>query len=72
VRSGTPSTVLSDGDVGLWNLQRTVLPSATIVLDWFHIVMRFEHVLRATAGLGAVTIDAHLSAVSRRDIERAK
>jgi hypothetical protein len=72
VRSGTPSTVLSDGDAGLWNLQRTVLPGATIVLDWFHIAMRFEHVLRATAGLGAGTIDTHLSAVARRDIERAK
>ena len=24
VRSGTPSTVLSDGDAGLWNLQRTM------------------------------------------------
>ena len=41
VRSGTPSTVLSDGDAGLWNLQRTVLPGETVVLDWFHISMRF-------------------------------
>jgi hypothetical protein len=37
----------------------------------FHIAMRFEHVLSATAGLGAGTIDAHLGAVARRDIERA-
>jgi hypothetical protein len=72
VRGGTASTVLSDGDAGLWNLQRTVLPGATVVLDWFHIAMRFEHVLRATAGVGAGTIDAHLGAVARRDIERAK
>ncbi len=72
VRSGTPSTVLSDGDAGLWNLQRTVLLGATVVLDWFHIAMRFEHVLRAAAGFGAGTVDAHLGAVARHDIERAK
>jgi hypothetical protein len=72
VRGGTPSTVLSDGDAGLWNLQRTVLPGATVVLDWFHISMRFEHVLRAAAGIGAGTIDAHLAVIARRDIERAK
>jgi hypothetical protein len=72
VRSETACTVLSDGDAGLWNLQRTILPGATVVLDWFHIAMRFEYVLRATAGLGAGTIDAHLGAAARRDIERAK
>jgi hypothetical protein len=33
VRGGTPATVLSDGDAGLRNLQRTVLPAATVVLD---------------------------------------
>ena len=30
VRGGTPSTVLSDGDAGLWALQRAVLPAATV------------------------------------------
>ena len=34
--------------------------------------MRFEHVLRAAAGIGAGTIDAHLGVIARRDIERAK
>ncbi len=72
VRGGTPSTVLSDGDAGLWALQRTVLPAATVVLDWFHIAMRFEHVLRAAAGVGTGTADAHLGKLSRRYIERAK
>lgn len=72
VRGGTPSTALSDGDAGLWNLQRAVLPAATVVLDWFHIAMRFEHVLRAAAGVGVGTADAHLGALSRRDVERAK
>lgn len=33
VRGGTPSTVLSDGDTGLRNLQRRVLPKAAVVLD---------------------------------------
>jgi hypothetical protein len=46
VRSRTPHTVLSDGDVSLRNLQRRVPPKTTVVLDWFHIGMRFEHVRR--------------------------
>ena len=49
-----------------------MLPGATVVLDWFHIAMRFEHILRAATGVGADTIDAHLGGVARRDIERAK
>ncbi len=72
VRGGTPSTVLSDGDAGLWNLQRIVLPASTVVLDWFHIAMRFEHALRAAASVGAGTADARLGELARRDIERAK
>jgi hypothetical protein len=72
VRSGTPSTVLSDGDAGLWALQRVVLPTATVVLDWFHIAMRFEHVLRAAIGVGRATADAHLGELARHHIERAK
>jgi hypothetical protein len=70
VRGGTTSTVLSDGDAGLWNLQRTVLAAATVVLDWFHIAMRVEHVLRAAAGVSTGTADAHLGELSRRGIER--
>jgi hypothetical protein len=72
VRDRTPATVLSDGDAGLRNLQRRVLPEATGVLDWFHIAMRFEHVLQAAIGLGVGTVDAHLGKPSRRDIEHAK
>jgi hypothetical protein len=56
----------------LWYLQRQVPPDAAIVLDWFHIAMRFEHVLRAAAGLGAGSAGAHLGEICRRDIERAK
>ena len=53
VRTGTPATVLSDGDAGLWKLQRQVMPEATLVLDWWHIAMRFEHALQAARGLSA-------------------
>jgi hypothetical protein len=52
VRLGTPATVLSDGNAGLWKLQRRVMPKATVVLDWWHIAMRFEHALQAARGLG--------------------
>jgi len=72
VMGGTSSTVLSDGDAGLWSLQRVVLPAETLVLDWFHVAMRFEHVLRAASGVGVGTADAHLSELSKRHVERAK
>jgi hypothetical protein len=66
----TPATVLSDGDAGLWRLQREALPNATVVLDWWHIAVRFEHALQAARGLGAT--DAHLAAEAVRGLERAK
>jgi len=72
VTDRTPTTVLFDGDTGLQRLQRRVLPEATVVLDWFHIAMRFEHALQTATGLGAGTTDAYLSRQMRHDIERAK
>jgi hypothetical protein len=66
----TPATVLSDGDAGLWRLQRESLPNATVVLDWWHTAVRFEHALQAARGLGAA--DAHLAAEAVRGLERAK
>jgi hypothetical protein len=72
VRDRTPATVLSDGDVGLRNLQRRVLPEATGVLDWIHIAMRFEHVLQAAIGLAAGTGAAHPGDPTRCDFEHAK
>jgi hypothetical protein len=72
VRGGTPATVLSDGDEGLRNLQRRVLPKATVVLDWFHIAMRFEHALQTATGLGAGTVDSYVGMIAHRDIEHAK
>jgi hypothetical protein len=61
------TTVLSDGDAGLWRLQREALPNATVVLDWWHAAVRFEHTLQAARGLGAT--DAHLAAEA---VRRAK
>lgn len=55
----------SASDVGLRNLKRRVLSEATVVLDWFHIAIRFEHALQTATGLGTGTINVcrhdHLS-----------
>jgi hypothetical protein len=72
IRLGTPATVLSDGDAGLWKLQRQVMPKATLVLDWWHIAMRFERALQAARGLGAGTASACLHVYPVRDLEGAK
>ena len=50
VSAATSSTALCDGDAGLWRLQREVLPGATVVLDWWHAAVRFEHALRRGSG----------------------
>ena len=70
VTADTPATVLCDGDAGLWRLQREALPNATVVLDWWHAAVRFEHALQAARGLGAA--DAHLADEAVRGLERAK
>ncbi len=57
VYADTPVTVLCDGDAGLWWLQRETLPDATVVLDWWHVAVRFEHALQAARGLGAGSAD---------------
>src|SRR4051794_29187969 len=72
VRADMPATVLCDGDAGLWRLQREALPGATIVLDWWHAAVRFEHALQAARGLGAGPADASLTHDAVRDLERAK
>src|SRR5277367_1819730 len=70
VTADTPATVLCDGHAGLWRMLREALPNATVVLDWWHAAVRFEHALQAARGLGAV--DAHLAAEAVRGLERAK
>ena len=52
VHADTSATVLCDGDAGLWRMQREALPDATIVLDWWHVAVRFEHALQAARGPG--------------------
>jgi len=72
VSADTPATVLCDGDAGLWRLQREALPRATIVLDWWHAAVRFEHALQAARGLGVGTADTHFADEAVRGLERAK
>src|SRR4051795_8802817 len=72
VNADTPATVLCDGDAGLWRLQRVALPDATVVLDWWHLAVRFEHALQAARGLGAGTAEIHLADQAVRGLERAK
>ena len=72
VGADTSATVLCDGDAGLWRLQRAVLPGATVVLDWWHAAVRFEHARQAARSLGADTADAHLADRAVRGLERAK
>ncbi len=72
VHADMPATVLCDGDAGLWRLQRDALPGATVVLDWWHAAVRFEHALQAARGLGAGTADTHFASEAVRDLERAK
>jgi hypothetical protein len=70
VTADTRATVLCDGDAGLWRLQREALPNATVVLDWWHAAVRFEHALQAARGLGMA--DAHRAAEAVSGLERAK
>jgi hypothetical protein len=62
--------VLCDGDAGLWRLQREALPGATVMLDWWHAAVRFEHALQAARGFGPA--DASLAHDAVRDLDRAK
>jgi hypothetical protein len=68
----TPATVLCDGDAGLWRLQRETLPAATVVLDWWHVAIRFEHALQTARGLGAGAANADLADQAVHSLVRAK
>jgi hypothetical protein len=70
VHADTPATVLCDGDAGLWRLQREALPDAALVLDWWHVAVRFDHALQTARGLGAA--DADLADEAVGNLERAK
>ena len=49
-----------------------MLPGATVVLDWWHVAVRFEHALRTARGLGAGTADVPLAREAARKLDRAK
>jgi len=53
-------------------LQHAALPKATVVLDWWHAAVRFEHALQVARGLGAGTANTHLADKAVRGLERAK
>src|SRR5271165_5431670 len=72
VPADRPAIVLCDGDAGLWRLQREALPKATVVLDWWHAAVRFEHALQAARGLGAGSADTLPAAEAVRGLVRAK
>jgi hypothetical protein len=73
VYADTPATVLCDGDAGLWRLQRETLPDATVVLDWWHVAVRFEHALQTARGLGVGIADGQqLADEAVGAIDRAK
>src|SRR5690349_24525665 len=57
---------------GCGGLQRATLPEATVVLDWWHLAVRFEHALQAARGLGAGTAETPLADQAVRSLERAK
>ena len=71
VHADTPATVLCDGDAGLWRLQREALPAATVVLDWWHVAIRFEHALQTARGLGGGAA-SDLADEAVGNLERAK
>ena len=72
MNADTPATVLCDGDAGLWRLQREALADATVVLDWWHVAVRFEHALQTTRGLGVGTADTRFADEAVAAIDRAK
>lgn len=48
---GAQVTVLSDGDAGLKAIQKEIAPKSEHILDWFHLAMRFQHVIQVARGL---------------------
>jgi hypothetical protein len=71
-RSGTEVTVLSDGDTGLRAIQREVAPNSTHVLDWFHLAMRFQHVIQVARGLSQYQIPSAAKLWLTGRVDRAK
>jgi hypothetical protein len=53
---------------GLWRMQREALPAATVVLDWWHVAIRFEHALQTARGLSAGAAGADLADEAVRNL----
>ena len=65
-----PVTVLSDGGEGISHACQ--LPAAAErVLDWFHIGMRFEHLLTSLRGLRGATSQERAQAILSAGAEYA-
>jgi hypothetical protein len=65
-------TVLSDGDAGLRAIQREVAPKSEHILDWFHLAMRFQHVIQVTRGLSQDQIQTLAKLWVTGRVDRAK
>ncbi len=70
--NGTEVTVLSDGDTGLRAIQREVAPNSTHILDWFHLAMRFQHVIQVARGMSQQQIPAPAKCWLTTRVDRAK
>ena len=68
----TQITVLSDGDAGLRTVQWEVAPGSEHILDWFHIGMRFEHLLDVSRAMQKVAPAADGSESAHDLATRAK
>ena len=71
-RDGTQVTVLSDGDAGLRAIQREVVPKSEHILDWFHLAMRFQHVIQVARGLSHDQIQTIAKLWVTGRVDRAK
>jgi hypothetical protein len=71
-RNETEVTVLSDGDTGLRAIQREVAPNSTRILDWFHLAMRFQHVIQVARGLSQYQIPSPAKLWLTGRVDRAK
>lgn len=65
-------TVLSDGDAGLRTVQWEVAPGSEHILDWFHVGMRFEHLLDASQAIPKGPMAPHVREWTHDLATRAK
>jgi hypothetical protein len=72
VSSETKITVLSDGDAGLRTVRWEVAPGSEHILDWFHIGMRFEHLLDASNAIPKGPMAPHVREWAHDLATRAK